>query len=295
MHSYLRAIGFGNLKNESGVNELLKKVFHDYTEKNCVKLDKNSAFIEYSKEFGNDMGITLCGELDGDGFHQEYYFPYLRGNGITTRENLVIEKQGSRESYAGVCEDSRVGVSLIFYLQNAARYKKEHFVQELLQQNPGTTFSGLSIQGKVLLPICKSEEQEINDREASVKKKQMIAKARMGDEEAIEKLTLEDIDMYSMVSQRLLQEDVFSIVDTFFMPYGMECDQYQILGIIKQVNKVKNLYTGEAIYQMDLECNEMDFNVCINQKDLLGEPEAGRRFKGVIWLQGYINFMENEF
>ena len=290
MHSYLRAIGFGNLKNESEVNELLKKVFHDYTEKNCVKLDKNSAFIEYSKEFGNDMGITLCGELDGDGFHQEYYFPYLRGNGITTRENL-----GSRESYAGVCEDSRVGVSLIFYLQNAARYKKEHFVQELLQQNPGTTFSGLSIQGKVLLPICKSEEQEINDREASVKKKQMIAKARMGDEEAIEKLTLEDIDMYSMVSQRLLQEDVFSIVDTFFMPYGMECDQYQILGIIKQVNKVKNLYTGEAIYQMDLECNEMNFNVCINQKDLLGEPEAGRRFKGVIWLQGYINFMENEF
>ena len=124
MHSYLRAIGFGNLKNESEVNELLKKVFHDYTEKNCVKLDKNSAFIEYSKEFGNDMGITLCGELDGDGFHQEYYFPYLRGNGITTRENLGIEKQGSRESYAGVCEDSRVGVSLIFYLQNAARYKK---------------------------------------------------------------------------------------------------------------------------------------------------------------------------
>lgn len=108
-----------------------------------------------------------------------------------------------------------------------------------------------------------------------MKKKQMIAKARMGDEEAIEKLTLEDIDMYSMVSQRLLQEDVFSIVDTFFMPYGMECDQYQILGIIKQVNKVKNLYTGEAIYQMDLECNEMDFNVCINQKDLLGR--AGSR------------------
>ena len=52
MHSYLRAIGFGNLKNESEVNELLKKVFHDYTEKNCVKLDKNSAFIEYSKELG---------------------------------------------------------------------------------------------------------------------------------------------------------------------------------------------------------------------------------------------------
>ena len=249
--------------------------------------------MEYSRNFGNDMGITFCGEMDEKGFHQEYYFPYFKGTGITTRENLVIEKHGSRESFAGVCEDARVGVSLIFYLQNAARYKKERILQQLLQQNISTTFSGLSIQGKILLPICKSEEQLISDREASVKRSQMIAKARMGDEEAIESLTLDDIDTYSMISQRIQQEDVFSIVDTFFMPYGMECDQYQILGIINRVNKVKNPYTKESIYQMNLECNEMTFDICINEKDLLGEPEAGRRFKGVIWLQGYINFPED--
>ncbi|MDO5424292.1 MAG: DUF3881 family protein [Eubacteriales bacterium] len=293
MHSYLRAIGFGNLKKESEVDKLMKEVFRDYTEKNSVKKDKTSAFVEYSRDFGNDMGITICGEMDEEGFHQEYYFPYFRGSGITTRENLVIEKQGSRESFAGVCEDARVGVSLIFYLQNAARYKKESILQQLFQQNISTTFSGLSIQGKILLPICKSEEQLISDREASVKRNQMIAKARMGDEEAIESLTLDDIDLYSMISQRIQEEDVFSIVDTFFMPYGMECDQYQILGIINSVSKVVNPYTREIIYQMNLECNEMTFDICINQKDLLGEPEAGRRFKGVIWLQGYINFPED--
>ena len=30
----------------------------------------------------------------------------------------------------------------------------------------------------------------------------------------------------------------------------------------------------------------------INEKDLYGEPQVGRRFKGSIWLQGYINFPE---
>ncbi len=290
MHSYLRAIGFSSLKKESEVNQLLQETFRDYTERNAVRLDKQSAFVEYTKEFADDMGITVCGEMDENGFHQEYYFPYFRGTGISTREALTVEKQGSRESYAGVCEDMRVGVSLIFYVQNTAKYKKEQILNQLVQQNINTTFSGLSIQGKILLPVRKSEEQVISGREASVKRTQMMAKARMGDEEAIESLTLEDIDLYSMVTQRLHQEDVFTIVDTFFMPYGMECDQYQIMGIINHVTTVRNPYTGEFVYQMNLECNDMTFDICINKADLTGEPAEGRRFKGVIWLQGRINY-----
>ena len=290
MHSYLRAIGFSSLKKESEVNQLLQETFRDYTERNAVRLDKQGAFVEYTKEFADDMGITVCGEMDENGFHQEYYFPYFRGTGISTREALTVEKQGSRESYAGVCEDMRVGVSLIFYVQNTAKYKKEQILNQLVQQNINTTFSGLSIQGKILLPVRKSEEQVISGREASVKRTQMMAKARMGDEEAIESLTLEDIDLYSMVTQRLHQEDVFTIVDTFFMPYGMECDQYQIMGIINHVTTVRNPYTGEFVYQMNLECNDMTFDICINKADLTGEPAEGRRFKGVIWLQGRINF-----
>ena len=38
--------------------------------------------------------------------------------------------------------------------------------------------------------------------------------------------------------------------------------------------------------------NELTFDVGINKIDLLGEPQVGRRFKGNIWLQGYINFPE---
>ena len=118
----------------------------------------------------------------------------------------------------------------------------------------------------------------------------MIAAARQGDAEAIESLTLEDIDTYAAVNQRILKEDLFSIVDTLFMPYGLECDHYQVMGNIKDVEKAVNKYTKETIYQLRLECNDMNLDVCINKEDLLGEPEVGRRFKGTIWLQGHINF-----
>ena len=43
---------------------------------------------------------------------------------MTSREDLMVEKHGSQESFAGVMEDARVGVSLIFYVQNAVAYKK---------------------------------------------------------------------------------------------------------------------------------------------------------------------------
>ena len=41
---------------------------------------------------------------------------------------------------------------------------------------------------------------------------------------------------------------------------------------------------------MTLCCNDLYFDVCINAADLIGEPQTGRRFKGVIWMQGQVNF-----
>ena len=98
------------------------------------------------------------------------------------------------------------------------------------------------------------------------------------------------MDTYSMISQRIQEEDLFTVIDTFMMPYGVECDQYQIMGEIKNVEEAVNEYTDEKLYFMTLSCNDMIFDICINQKDLLGEPEEGRRFKGNIWMQGHINF-----
>ena len=121
---------------------------------------------------------------------------------------------------------------------------------------------------------------------------QLIDAARKGDEEAIENLTLEDMDTYTTISRRIQKEDVFSLVDTYFMPYGIECDQYSVLAEIIECSLVKNKITEEEIYLMTLNCNDLIFDMCINKKDLYGEPAVGRRFKGIIWMQGFINFPE---
>ena len=113
------------------------------------------------------------------------------------------------------------------------------------------------------------------------------------DSQAMEALALKDMDIYANISRKILKEDIYSLVDTFFMPYGVECDQFAILAEILECELVKNRLTEEEIYKMTVLCNDMIFDLCINKQDLLGEPEVGRRFKGSIWVQGYINYSQN--
>lgn len=293
MHSYLRAIGFSNIKNKKQMDEILKKTRELSDSQKMSEVSEDLVLVEISKEFSDFMGITLVGEYNDDNeFEMEYYYPYFKGKGVTTREEISVEKHADKESYAGVCDDIKVGVSLIFYLQNTIEYLNEIRLGRFTKQNIETTLSGLSLSGKVLFSIDKNEAQIRDNREANKIRKHMIAAARQGDEEAIENLTLEDIDTYTMISKRIMQEDVFSLVDSYFMPYGIECDQYSVMGEIMDVSLVKNNLTEEEIYILTLECNELMFDLCINKKDLLGEPMVGRRFKGSVWMQGNINFSE---
>lgn len=220
----------------------------------------------------------------------EYYFPFFRGTGITSREKVTVERHTDKESYAGACDDLRIGVTMIFYLQNLAEYMQEKYKG---LKDPGdrpVTVSGLASEGKILFPLQKDKEAVKVERELSKNRTNLIAAARNGDEEAMESLTMEDMDTYSMISQRIVTDDVLTIVDSYFMPYGIECDQYNVLGEILDIMKFKNILTGEEICQMTIESNDIQFDICINSKDLLGEPAVGRRFKGTIWLQGQLHY-----
>ena len=141
-----------------------------------------------------------------------------------------------------------------------------------------------------MMPLMKTEKDLIKNRKVSMNRSELLNAARRGDEEAIESLTLDDMDTYTAISKKIQKEDVFSIVDTSFMPYGVECDQYSILAEILECHLMKNKVTQEEVYIMSLNCNDMIFDLCINKEDLYGEPAVGRRFKGVIWMQGHINF-----
>jgi hypothetical protein len=81
---------------------------------------------------------------------------------------------------------------------------------------------------------------------------------------------------------------MLSIIDTSFMPCGVECDHYSIIGNILDVKTIKNTITDEIIYNLAVEANEVYMNIAINSLDLQGEPAPGRRFRGEIWLQGTV-------
>lgn len=291
MHSYLRAVGFSNISKKD-IAEIMKEIIRNYDEKTVVDEDDHRVFAEMSKSFGYDCGITVCGEYDEDDvFQEEYYFPYFRGTGITTREDVMLERRSEKECFSGACDDVRIGVTLIFYLANAGQYLTEKYKGTLDQGRTTVTLSALSTEGKVLLPIQKNIEQMERDQQTTKKRAQLIHEARKGNEEAMESLTMEDMDTYSMISRRIANEDVFSIVDSYFMPYGMECDRYSVMGEIVELMETQNEWTGEKLYQLTLNCNDLQFDICMNKKDLMGEPQVGRRFKGVIWLQGSLNFV----
>ena len=291
MNSFLRSIGFSEMKTKKDLDIILNQVMDRYDEKVLAEAESGQLFAQISKDYGCDMGISVCGEYDeNDEFQMEYYFPYFKGTGITTQEKMMVERHAGTESYAGACDDVRIGVTVIFYLQNGGEYKQQIGRGCELPDIQPVTLTGLAREGKILLPVQKDKEQVRIEQEATRTRNQLMLDARSGDEEAIENLTMEDMDTYSMVCKRIQTEDVFSIVDSYFMPYGIECDQYNVMGEIMDCSSFRNTYTGEEIFQITLSCNDMQFDVCINAKDMLGEPAIGRRFKGIIWLQGQLHF-----
>jgi hypothetical protein len=306
MNLYIGAVGFSEMDSRQE-RKLIKTIVKQYTEQGLVL--KNETFSRgiIIARVSDSTGIYIFGRYEGKKFIYEYHFPFLVGGRYTDNDELLVERHVDKESYSVICDESRTGVTLIFFLQNVFDYmnyicgckdfKKEDFNPDrrnLAAKNSikgyKVVLSALSLGGMILLPMHKPEKLSKREADALNRRKKLIEAAKEGDEDAIEHLTIDDIDTYTRISHRILNEDVFSIVDSTFMPCGVECDQYSVIGEIIELSEEQNVYTGEKIYVMTLECNNMIFTMAVNSANLLGEPKVGRRFKGQVWLQGSIKF-----
>lgn len=289
MHSYLRAIGFSKYKSRKHLENIYVNTLKEPNRKIVTTVSIDTSLIQYEKDFAPGMGLALIGEYDIDGnLSIEHYYPYLRGDSFSNYENITIEKQTDKESYAGVCEDYRLGMTLIFYLINIADYAKSKWFNYSNRNLCEVKLSALSIQGVILLGVQKDKQQLKREFEQRINRNNLLAAARNGDNEAIENLTLEEMDTYSSIGSRVKSEDILSIVNTSFMPCGVECDHYMVIGNILKVTELVNSYTDELVYNLLIETNDIVINVGINSIDLQGEPKEGRRFRGEIWLQGLV-------
>ena len=292
MHRYLRAVGFSNIQKREEYEELVRFTSECYqTEESAVNAEGED-FSERRKAFAEQMGLLVRGIYnERDEYQIEYCIPYFTGKTERFYEDMIIERHAEKESYAGVCDDMNLGVSLIFYLQNVTEYLNRKRYGMMEEATTSLILSGLSVDGKILMPVYQ-RTPVVSEIRSAKERTQMLQAARDGDEDAIENLTLEDMDTYSMISRRIADEDVFSIVTTHFMPCGVECDHYNVMGEILSVELRENNKTHEKVYVMTIETNEIVLDICINQKDLLGEPAPGRRFRGIIWLQGVVHYEE---
>ena len=293
MHKFLRAVGFSQYTEKKQVQKLIRDIIIHADERSYTTVGKKTLVAEFDRNFAEDIGIAVCGEFDEDDTYSfDYYLPYLRSDLVSTAEDISIERHAAKESYAGICDDPKVGVSLIFYLQNMISYLKLQGEGKIPAKGTSLNLSALSCQGTIMMPIQKTEWQKKKIAKDAVQRNRLIQAARGGDEEAMESLTLEDMDTYTSISRKIQKADIFSLVDTYFMPYGVECDQYSVLGEITDMKLVTNGLTGEKVHILTLRCNDLNLKVAINSIDLLGEPAVGRRFKGSVWLQGQVNFPE---
>ena len=288
MHSFLKSVGFSNIKNRQEEEKLIRLAIENATEKQIIRISNERTVAELYMEVAENTGIVVRGEInENGGFDSAHYFPIYRGERISAEEAIFINKRVDTDAFTGMCEDYRIGVSMIFYVQNVVELLKNPITKKDRNKYP-IYLAGMSAEGKILLPVKKTKKEEEKVKKELKNRSALIAEAKQGNQEAMQSLTFDDIDQYAVVSRRIRKEDIYSIVETSFIPYGSESDNYSVLGYIAEVKKLNNRYTKEDFYVLSLCCNEVEFDICINAEDLFGEPEVGRRFRGHVWMQGKI-------
>lgn len=289
MHKYLKTIGFSQIRTSKQIRELKNEIIQNPSRKESYSLEEETIFC-YEKDYGECFGLCVItvGDSEEDSEFDSIY-PYVKGYNYLYNEKFDIDHFSDREGFYGYCDDNNIGIPMIFFINNPIAFRK---MREYFKDDDAlncVTLSGLASDGIILLPIERDEYQKRQEKKENEERNVMINEAKSGNIEAMEKLTLQDMNKFTFVNIRSKKEDIFSIVSSYFMPYTVECDKYSILADITDVVSITNQYTGEELYYLSLNCNEIEFEIMINKKDLMGVPEKGRRYKGHVWMQGQMD------
>ena len=123
MHRFLRAVGFSRIKERKDLDNLLGRIMNQPDKKNQILISPGKTYTEFSAYFTSNTGIRICGEYDEKGFFfMEHYYPFCESRLVTSTEDVTVNKRVDTNAFTGMCDDPRLGISMIFYLQNAIDY-----------------------------------------------------------------------------------------------------------------------------------------------------------------------------
>lgn len=285
MHDFLRSIGFSSLKSKKQLQELTEWVLEKPDHLSVVSLDSESNLAVAEREVAGHAGIAVVGEMDEQGvLIPEYYYPYISSTHLSSDSRISYDKLHKKTGFIGMCEDFRMGMALIFNVRNITELYRNEMDGPFGRPFTKVNLSALASDGTVLLPCVQTEKAVLKGQDAE--RERLYKDACDGNQAAMEALASQETERFHRVMDRLHETDVFTVVDSFFMPHGMESDQYYFMGTINAVQKIRNELTGEFYYRMVIDANGMTVLTAINEKDLIGSPEPGYRLKCHAWLTG---------
>ena len=296
MHKYLRAIGFSEFNTKKDIDDFLNENVKSENLVSSTKTVDNRIIGQHQIIVAQTLGLSVMCEEDQDKVTRiDYYFPFAKGYDYTMIQECTIERHSDKESFAGIIDDDRLGIALIFHLVNINEYKKVIQSKNLQAIKIDRIFlSALSLEGKIILPLEKKSIEVNNFQSRIVGKKNYDNDSDIDnvDDNHFDGMVVDDFTLFNTVNERYKKEDLYSIVETSIVPYGIECDKYLIVAEILSVSYKQNSFTKETLIEMRLVALGLQFNLVINEKDLKGVPKPGRRFRGVIWLQGDVEFLK---
>lgn len=288
MNKYLSSIGFGEIHGPKIVHSIIEHVERTADYKEQIMDKEQRGIVQYRKRYVDGLGILSNWSVEGDWKQRESYMPYLVSPLVQLYCKVNVEPTMDGNGFYCEVEDPRIGISVIFRLINFMDYIK--CGKKIGSKPHQVSLSALSIFGMIILGVKKEDDHDEKRMENIKRHHKMLQDARNGNHDAAELLAREDYEKYQSLSIRIVQEDLYSLVESCFMPQGMSSDGYYIVGDIVRYRKVENEISKESIYVLTVDYNAVLMDIAINESDLLGEPEVGRRFKGEIWLQGIVQF-----
>ena len=127
MHKFMRTIGFSMYQKKQDMEKLLRRLAKEAERIGQLSEREGSTFCELRAETAPGMGVAMAGEMSPKGtFSREYYFPYVTSTDVSSDAECSVQRHTERETYAGLLDEYRVGISLIFYIQNSMEYRMRH-------------------------------------------------------------------------------------------------------------------------------------------------------------------------
>lgn len=286
---YIKALGFSAFDTKEKAEVLVSEIVSKPTRKTVSKLEDAEIVVEYYREYGQGFGLLVRGYLNESAeLIVQSLIPYSEGEMLIDTHELDVDYDDEADVYIGFCEETRSGTPISFFLQNALDYIETDDDDETYVF--GIRLTSYCIEGTVILPIDKDEEDILLEEEEDTIREALLEQARQGDEEAMNLLEEEAIEASDALKERLKSEDILSILEGFFVPIGDNDDIFSVLGYIESIVELTNQKTDEIIYRFKIRCMNIFLDVYVNKVDLVGHPSIGMRFKGTCWLHGKIDF-----